>query len=84
MICADATSAASGCVSSKVYVDELTDLQEAQGEIAEALQTQETLHRIMASRNVLPRVLAEIDERRQALRAETGVRPSKKGKGKGN
>jgi hypothetical protein len=80
----DVAAESLGHVDYKVYVDELTDLQEAQGEVDAAAQTQETLHKILASRNVLPRVLAEIDARRQELRTESGVRPSRKGKGRSN
>lgn len=80
----DVAAESLGHVDYKVYVDELTDLLEAQGDIDEAAETQETLHKIMASRNVLPRVLAEIDERRQALRTESGGRPSKKSKARGH
>jgi hypothetical protein len=80
----DVAAESLGHVDYKVYVDELTSLLEAQGETDEAAETQDTLHRIMAARNVLPRVLGEIDERRQALRAGTGARSNKKGKARGH
>jgi hypothetical protein len=80
----DVAAESFGHVDYKVYVDELTSLLEAQGEIDEAAETQDMLRKIMAARNVLPRVLAEIDERRQALQTMAGARPSKKGKAKSN
>jgi hypothetical protein len=68
-------------VDYKVYVDELTNLLEAQGETAAAAEAQSTLYKILAARNVLPRVLAEIDERRDSLAA--AAKPAKKAKGAG-
>ena len=80
----DVAAESLGHVDYKVYVDDLTSLLEAQGETEEAAETQDTLYKIMAARNVLPRVLAEIDDRRQALRTGSGARSTKKGRGKGN
>ena len=80
----DVAAESLGHVDYKVYVDDLTSLLEAQGETEEAAETQDTLYKIMAARNVLPRVLAEIDDRRQALRSGSGARSTKKGRGKGN
>jgi hypothetical protein len=78
----DVAAESLGHVDYKVYVDELTSLLEAQGEIDEAADTQATLHKILAARNVLPRVLTEIDQRRQSLTA--GAKPARKGKGRGD
>jgi hypothetical protein len=77
----DVSAESLGHVDYKVYVDELTSLQQAQGDTDAAADTQDTLYKIMAARNVLPRVLADIDERRQALRADT--KPARKGKARG-
>jgi hypothetical protein len=79
----DVSAESLGHVDYKVYVDELTDLLEAQGNMSEAAATQDTLHRIMASRNVLPRVLDDIEQRREELRAGAGARSNRKGKAKG-
>jgi hypothetical protein len=80
----DVAAESLGHVDYKVYVDDLTSLLEAQGKADEAADTQDTLYKIMAARNVLPGVLAEIDERRQALRTGSTARSNKKGRGKGN
>ena len=77
----DVAAESLGHIDYKVYVDELTGLLEAQGNTEEAAETQDTLYKIMAARNVLPEVLSEIDQRRQTLRA--GARPSRRAKGKG-
>ena len=77
---ADVAAESLGHVDYKVYVDDLTSLLEAQGETEEAANTQDTLHKIMAARNVLPSVLAEIDERRQGLRTAARGRSNKKGR----
>jgi hypothetical protein len=77
----DVAAESLGHIDYKVYVDQLTGLLEAQGNTEEAAETQDTLYKIMAARNVLPEVLSEIDQRRQTLRA--GARPSRKAKGKG-
>jgi hypothetical protein len=61
-------------------VDELTDLLETKGDLDEAAAAQKTLYNILAARGVLPRVLEEIDKRRQAL--EGAAKPYKKGRGK--
>jgi hypothetical protein len=78
---ADVSAESLGHVDYKVYVDELTNLLEAQGETAAAAEAQSTLYKILAARNVLPRVLAEIDERRDSLAA--AAKPAKKAKGAG-
>ena len=78
----DVAAESLGHVDYKVYVDDLTSLLEAQGETEEAATTQDTLHKIMAARNVLPSVLAEIDERRQGLRTAARGRSNKKGRAK--
>jgi hypothetical protein len=78
----DVAAESLGHIDYKYYVDELTNLLEAQGDVDEAADSQDTMYKIMAARNVLPRVLAEIDGRRQALRAT--AKPTKKGKGRGD
>jgi len=80
----DVAAESLGHVDYKVYVDDLTTLLETKGEVEEAAEAQDTLYKIMAARNVLPRVLGEIDERRQALRSGAGARSGKKGRGRGN
>ena len=70
-----------GHVDYKVYVDELTDLLEGQGDTDEAADAQKTLYNILAARGVLPSVLEDIDHRRQSL--EGLGKPARKGKGKG-
>ena len=80
----DVAAESLGHVDYKVYVDDLTSLLESKGETEEAAETQDTLYKIMAARNVLPRVLGEIDERRQALRSGAGARSNKKGKARGH
>jgi hypothetical protein len=77
---ADVAAESLGHVDYKLYVDELTDLLEAQGKVDEAAAAQKTLHSILAARGVLPRVLEEIEKRRQAL--EGAAKPYKKGRGK--
>ncbi len=77
----DVAAESLGHIDYKVYVDELTHLLETQGNTDEAAETQDTLYKIMAARNVLPEVLSEIDQRRKALRS--GTKPSRKAKGKG-
>jgi hypothetical protein len=75
---ADVAAESLGHVDYKVYVDELTKLLESQGETAEAAQVQDKMYEILAARNVLPRVLQEIDQRRQALK--TAARPARRGR----
>jgi hypothetical protein len=77
---ADVAAESLGHVDYKLYVDELTDLLEAQGKVDEAAAAQKTLYSILAARSVLPRVLEEIEKRRQAL--EGAAKPYKKGRGK--
>jgi hypothetical protein len=77
---ADVAAESLGHVDYKLYVDELTDLLEAQGKVDEAAAAQKTLYSILAARGVLPRVLEEIEKRRQAL--EGAAKPYKKGRGK--
>lgn len=78
---ADVAAESLGHVDYKVYVDELTDLLEGQGNIDEAADAQKTLYNILAARGVLPSVLEDIDQRRQSL--EALGKPARKGKGKG-
>jgi hypothetical protein len=78
---ADVAAESLGHVDYKYYVDELTNVLEAQGEIEEAAEAQDTLYNILAARNVLPRVLGEIDRRRQSLRT-AAPKGSKKTKGR--
>lgn len=59
---------------------ELTDLLESEGEIDEAIEAQDEMYKILAARNVLPRVLQDIQQRKQRLSAV--ARPPKQGKGK--
>jgi hypothetical protein len=75
---ADVAAESLGHVDYKYYVDELTDLLQAHGEMEKAAQAQDTLYKILAARNVLPRVLQEIDDRRQDLLAT--ARQPKKGR----
>jgi hypothetical protein len=77
---ADVAAESLGHVDYKVYVDDLTDLLEDQGDTDAAAQAQKTLHNILAARGVLPGVLGEIDQRRQSL--EALAKPARKGKGK--
>jgi hypothetical protein len=77
---ADVAAESLGHVDYKLYVDELTDLLEAQGKVDEAAAAQKTLYSILAARSVLPRVLEEIEKRRQAL--EGAAKPYKKGREK--
>ncbi|HET7218628.1 MAG TPA: hypothetical protein VFJ02_11310 [Vicinamibacterales bacterium] len=77
---ADVAAESLGHVDYKYYVDELTDLLEAHGEIDEAAEAQDTLYKILAARNVLPRVLQEIEDRRLQLVAT--ARQPRKGRGK--
>jgi len=79
---ADVAAESLGHVDYRFYVDELTSLLEAHGETDEAAEAQDTLYKILAARNVLPRVLAEIDQRRQSLKT-AAAKGSKKAKGKG-
>jgi hypothetical protein len=79
---ADVAAESLGHVDYKVYVDELTSLLEGEGDTEEAAETQDTLYKILASRNVLPSVLEDIDRRRQTLRAAS-TKITRKGKGKG-
>ncbi len=77
---ADVAAESLGHVDYKYYVDELTALLEAESEPEAAMEAQDTMYKILAARNVLPRVLDEIKQRRQELTA--AVRTPKKGKGK--
>jgi hypothetical protein len=77
---ADVAAETLGHVDFKYYVDALTDLLEREGEIDDAIEAQDEMYKILAARNVLPRVLQEIQQRKQTL---SGVaRQPKKGKGK--
>ncbi len=67
----DVAAESLGHVDYKVYVDDLTSLLEAQGETEEAAETQDTLYKIMAARNVLPRGTGR--DRRPASGAQNGV-----------
>jgi hypothetical protein len=60
-----------GHIDYKYYVDKLTDLLESEGQRPEARKVQQDLKTLLAARNVLPRVLAEIDARIQALGGTT-------------
>lgn len=78
---ADVAAESLGHIDYKVYVDALTRLLEAEGETQEAAAAQDTMYKILAARNVLPRVLDEIEQRQQELAATS--RQPRKGKGKG-
>jgi hypothetical protein len=78
---ADVAAESLSHVDYKYYVDELTTLLERSGEIDQAADAQDTMYKILAARNVLPRVLQEIERRRQPLVAAS--KQPKKGKGKG-
>ena len=56
-----------GHIDYKHYVDKLTDLLESQGQRQEARKVQQDLKALLAARNVLPQVLADIDARIQTL-----------------
>jgi hypothetical protein len=77
----DVAAESLGHVDYKYYVDELTNLLEAEGEIDQAVEAQDTMYKILAARNVLPRVLQEIQDRRRQLSG--AARQPKKGKSKG-
>jgi hypothetical protein len=77
---ADVAAESLGHVDYKYYVDRLTALLEAEGETEEAMEAQDTMYKILAARNVLPRVLDEISQRRQELTAS--AKTPKKGRGK--
>jgi hypothetical protein len=62
-----------GHIDYKYYVDKLTDLLESQGQRQEARKVQQELKTLLAARNVLPQVLADIDARIQTL----GVKAAK-------
>jgi hypothetical protein len=74
----DANEAAEtlGHVDYKYYVDRCTDYLVDQGDSAVAAQCQTALHRALAARKVLPRVLAAIQDRIARLQG------AKKGRGK--
>jgi hypothetical protein len=77
---ADVAAESLGHIDYKFYVDALTKLLEGEGDAEEAAAAQDTMYKILAARNVLPRVLDEIEQRQQELTA--AARQSKKGKGK--
>jgi hypothetical protein len=64
---ADVAAESLGHVDYKYYVDRLTELLETQGQRPEARKVQQELRTLLASRNVLPRVLAEIDAKISSL-----------------
>ena len=64
---ADVAAESLGHIDYKVYVDKLTDLLETQGQRQDARKVQQDLKTLLAARNVLPRVLAEVDARVQSL-----------------
>jgi hypothetical protein len=64
---ADVAAESLGHIDYKHYVDKLTDLIESQGQRQDARKVQQELKTMLAARNVLPRVLAEIDNRIQTL-----------------
>jgi hypothetical protein len=78
---ADVAAESLGHIDYKVYVDALTRLFETEGNTEEAAAAQDTMYKILAARNVLPRVLDEIEQRRQELTSAS--RQPKKGRGKG-
>jgi len=64
---ADVAAESLGHIDYKNYVDKLTDLLETQGQRQDARKVQQDLKTMLAARNVLPRVLADIDNRIQTL-----------------
>jgi hypothetical protein len=66
----DVAAESLGHVDYKNYVDKLTDLLERQGDTQEATKVQQEMKTLLEARNVLPRVLGEIDTRIQSLEGE--------------
>jgi hypothetical protein len=64
---AEVAAESMGHIDYKYYVDKLTDLLESQGQRQEARKVQQELKTLLAARNVLPQVLAEVDARIQTL-----------------
>jgi hypothetical protein len=60
----DVGAASLGHIRYRRYMDRFSDLLAAQGESQEAAQIQDKLHDTLANRNVLDRVLKEIEDRR--------------------
>jgi hypothetical protein len=60
----DVGAASLGHIRYKRYMNRFSDLLAEQGESQEAAQIQDKLHDTLANRNVLDRVLKEIEDRR--------------------